>query len=149
MCYTYKVTNKGYSIKGNNYFDAIKCVCNKNMMIQASQTHSTFSYCCCRLSQLHTVLKCKLCRHALVPPPCHHVLELFISGNQGSNQAKTESSDEQKFYVDHPCSFFFQSSKNLAMVVMAALINWVEMCWKVTGDTSTVVKLGQCQTLQP
>lgn len=45
--------------------------------------------------------------------------------------------------------FFFQSSKTLAMVVMAALINWVEMCWRATGDTGTVVKLGQCQTLQP
>lgn len=35
------------------------------------------------------------------------------------------------------------------MVVMAALINWVEMCWRATGDAGTVVKLGQCQTLQP
>lgn len=46
-------------------------------------------------------------------------------------------------------SLFLQSSKRLAMVVMAALINWVEMCWRATGDTGTVVKLGQCQTLQP
>lgn len=45
--------------------------------------------------------------------------------------------------------FFFQSSKKLAMVMMAALINWVEMCCRATGDTGTVVKLGQCQTLQP
>lgn len=45
--------------------------------------------------------------------------------------------------------FSLQSSKRLAMVVMAALINWVEMCWRATGDTGTVVKLGQCQTLQP
>lgn len=35
------------------------------------------------------------------------------------------------------------------MVVTAALINRVEMCWRATGDTGTVVKLGQCQTLQP
>lgn len=35
------------------------------------------------------------------------------------------------------------------MVVTEALINWVEMCWRATGDTGTVVKLGQCQTLQP
>lgn len=35
------------------------------------------------------------------------------------------------------------------MVVMAVLINWVEMCWRATGDTGAVVKLGQCQTLQP
>lgn len=33
--------------------------------------------------------------------------------------------------------------------MMAALINWVEMCCRATGDTGTVVKLGQCQTLQP
>lgn len=44
---------------------------------------------------------------------------------------------------------FFQSSKRLAMVVMAALINWVEMCWRATGDSGSVAKLGQCQTLQP
>lgn len=35
------------------------------------------------------------------------------------------------------------------MVVMAALINWVEMYWGATGDTGTVVKLGQCQALKP
>lgn len=44
---------------------------------------------------------------------------------------------------------FFQSSKRLAMVVMSALINWVEICWRATGDTGTVAKLGQCQSLQP
>ncbi len=49
----------------------------------------------------------------------------------------------------HSLLLFFQSSKMLAMVVMAALINWVEMRWRVTGDTGAVVKLGQCQTLQP
>lgn len=35
------------------------------------------------------------------------------------------------------------------MVEMAALINWEEMCWGVTGDTGSVEKVGQCQTLQP
>lgn len=45
--------------------------------------------------------------------------------------------------------FFTRSSKTLAMVAMAALFNWVEMCWRATGDTGTVVQLGQCQTLKP
>lgn len=49
--------------------------------------------------------------------------------------------------------FFFTtpptSSKGLEMVVTAALINWVQVCWSATGDPGAVIKLGQCQTLQP
>lgn len=63
---------------------------------------------------------------------------------------KLSAALNRNFYVDHHSwFFFFQSSKKLAMVMMAALINWVEMCCRATGDTGTVVKLGQCQTLQP
>lgn len=41
------------------------------------------------------------------------------------------------------------SSQGLEMVGAAALINLVEVCWSATGDPGTVIKLGQCQTLQP
>lgn len=66
---------------------------------------------------------------------------------------KTGCSVKQKIYIwIIRVDFFFsphKSSKGLEMVVTEALINWVEMCWRATGDTGTVVKLGQCQTLQP
>lgn len=46
----------------------------------------------------------------------------------------------RNFYVDQHS--FFLSSKRLAVLVKAALINWVEVCWRATGDTGTVVKTG-------
>lgn len=68
-------------------------------------------------------------------------------------QLKPQSRFEHTFYLDHYCTFFFRflfkSSKTLTVFVMAALINWVEIRWGATGDTGTVMKLGQCQTPQP
>lgn len=49
------------------------------------------------------------------------------------------------FLLPHPPT----TSSGPEMVVTAALINWVEVCWSATGDPGTVVKLGQCQALQP
>lgn len=62
----------------------------------------------------------------------------------------------EHFYVHGSSQYDFifftippTSSNGLEMVVTAALINWVEVCWSATGDPGTVIKLGQCQTLQP
>lgn len=68
---------------------------------------------------------------------------------KAKSRLKLSAALNRNFYVDHHSWLFFQSSKRLEMVVTVALINWVEICWRATGDTGTVVKLGQCQTLQP
>lgn len=102
-----------------------------------------------------TVLLCNrqsravACAPGLLPPSCQHVPEILSHTLMTKSELKSQSHFEQTFYLDHYSWFLNLFRKNPTMFVMATWINWVELCWGATGDTGTVVKLGQFQTLQP